>query len=123
MLYSGGLGPPDAGILEELVMRFPSIPRSLHGEPVLGRFAAAFDEELRRAQKPSPCSANQQTPANHLYMKLIGPLELVAIGLATKERAVADMTALIERAESDRDALRAELIPADAARRPGGCAG
>lgn len=109
--------------VEELLMRFPMIPHALRAEPILERFGAAFDEELRAAQKPSPCSAGQQTPSNHLYMKLIGPLELVAIGLATKDRAVTDMTSLIERAESDRDALRAELIPADASRRPGGCAG
>jgi hypothetical protein len=107
----------------ELIARHPSIPRSLLDEPALERFAEVFDELLRGAQKPTPCSANQQTAENHVFMKLIAPLELVALGLATPQRAVSDMESLIDRAEHDREALLADLVPADAARRPGGCAG
>ena len=107
----------------ELIARFPQIPAVLRGEPVLERFAATFGDILRTAVKPSPCSASQQTAENHLYLKLVGPLELVAIGLATKERAIADREKLIAAAEQDRDRLLADLVPADAARRPGGCAG
>ena len=107
----------------ELIARFPSIPHSLHNEPTLVRFADVFDDLLRGAQKPTPCSASQQTAENYVFMKLIAPLELVALGLATPERAVSDMESLIDRAEDDREALLADLIPANAARRPGGCAG
>ena len=107
----------------ELVARFPSVPRVLHGEPVLERFAVTFDELLQIAAKPSPCSAKQQTASNHAYMKLVGPLELVAFGLATKERAIADMQKLIERAEKDKKSLWAELVPASAPKQGGGCAG
>src|SRR4029453_4649431 len=41
--------------VDELLARFPEVPRDLQAEPVLKRYVAAFGPLLRVAQKPSPC--------------------------------------------------------------------
>jgi hypothetical protein len=40
----------------DLVNRFPEIPADLHSEPILGEFAAEFDDLLAVARKPSNCA-------------------------------------------------------------------
>ncbi len=105
----------------DLIARFPQIPPALRGHATLDRYASTFADLLGSAQKPSPCSASAPSRAHMAYLKLIGPLELVAIGLATKERALADMEALIARAEADRDGLIRELIPQGTPNQGGGC--
>ena len=40
--------------VDELLARFPEVPRDLRDEPVLARYVDAFGPVLRHAVKPSP---------------------------------------------------------------------
>jgi hypothetical protein len=62
--------------IQELVRRFPEVPRDLHDEPLLEQFAEAFGDLLQVAQNPSNCSA-QYEATHHYYLKLIGPLNSI----------------------------------------------
>ena len=42
--------------VQELVARFPEIPKDLHEEPMLSRFAEVFGELLREARSPGACA-------------------------------------------------------------------
>jgi len=101
--------------VEELVARFPEIPVDLRAEPMLRRFAAALGDLLREARSPSPC-ATQHDRANHLYLKLIGPLSIYGYGLATRERTVAELEQLLERHAADPEGFAAGLLPPDVAK-------
>lgn len=48
--------------------RFPEIPKDLHEEPILSRFAEVFGDLLPVARNPSAC-ASQHDAANHYYLK------------------------------------------------------
>jgi hypothetical protein len=102
--------------LEEFVARFPEIPADLRGEPLLERFAATLAGPLREARSPSPC-ATEHDRANHLYLKLIGPLAIYGYGLATREATLAELEQLLDRHAADPDGFVAGLLPADAAER------
>ncbi len=41
--------------VDELLARFPEVPRDLRDEPILAEYVKAFGTLLRVAQKPSPC--------------------------------------------------------------------
>ena len=99
---------------QDLVTRFPEIPRDLHGEPVLARFAEAFDALLRVARNPSACSQSHDA-ANHYYLKLIGPMAIYGYGLARRERVLADLQGLLDRHAADPQGFAATLVPSDAA--------
>jgi len=102
--------------VQELITRFPEIPRDLHGEPLLARFAETFDDLLGVARKPSAC-ATQHEAANHYYLKLIGPLSIHGYGLATRERALADLQELLDRHAADPKGFAASLLPEATAER------
>jgi hypothetical protein len=95
----------------ELLDRFPEIPPDLLGEPALEQFAAVFDGLLRRARNPHACSA-QYDAGNHYYLKLVGPLAIYGFGLATRERVLADVQALLDRHAADPQGFVAGLVPA-----------
>ena len=42
-------------MVDELLARFPEVPRDLRDEPALAKYVAVFGPLLRLAQKPSPC--------------------------------------------------------------------
>ncbi len=109
--------------VQELIARFPEIPEVLHEKPVLKRYAQVFGDLLRTAWKPSACSADQQTAENLVYMKLIAPMEILAYGLSTPEKTVAQLEALLEAYRPDPEKFLAKLIPPDVAQAPGGCQG
>jgi hypothetical protein len=109
--------------VQELIARFPEIPEVLHEKPVLKRYAEVFGDLLRTAWKPSACSADQQTAENLVYMKLIAPMGILAYGLSTPEKTVAQLEALLEAYRPDPEKFLAELIPPDVAQAPGGCQG
>jgi hypothetical protein len=109
----------------ELVARFPEIPRDLHGEPTLARFAETFGSLLRVARPPSPCSSRHDA-ANHYYLKLVGPFSIYGYGLSTRERVLADMLELLDEHDADPAGFAAGLLPAGAAEsevRGPGCSG
>jgi hypothetical protein len=100
--------------VQELMARFPEIPADLREEALLAEFARVFDTLLRSARSPSPC-ATQHDRHNHYYLKLIGPLSIYGFGLATRERALADLHDLLERHERDPHGFAASLVPAGSA--------
>jgi len=102
--------------VQELVRRFPEIPRDLHGEPLLARLAERLDDLLQVARKPSAC-ATQYEAANHYYLKLIGPLSIYGYGLATRERSLTDMQELLGRHAADPQGFAASLLPETTAER------
>ena len=108
---------------QELIARFPEIPEVLHEKPVLTRYAEVLGDLLRTAWKPTACSASQQTAENLVYMKLIAPMGILAYGLSTPEKTVAQLEALLEAYRPDPEKFLAELIPPDVAQTPGGCQG
>ena len=97
--------------VQELVTRFPEIPRDLLDQPTLVRFAEIFDELLRSARNPSACSA-QHDAANHYYLKLIGPLSIYGYGLSTREQVLSELQGLLERHAADPQGFGASLLPA-----------
>ncbi|HEX9654278.1 MAG TPA: hypothetical protein VGA99_11255 [bacterium] len=96
--------------VEELVTRFPEIPRDLHREPQLAKFAASFGEWLRQAQNPSACST-QYSPGHHYYLKLIGPLKIYMYGLATKEKILQQLQDMLDLHAADPQRFAATLLP------------
>ncbi len=109
--------------VEELIQKFPEIPRSLHQELLLKRFADVFGELLQLARKPSACST-QHDPANHYYLKLIGPLAIHGYGLSTRESVVEQLQDLLDRHAADPQRFASSLLPDDSAEKeiPGpGC--
>ena len=109
--------------VEELFHKFSEIPRSLHPELLLKRFADVFGDLLQLARKPSPCST-QHDPANHYYLKLIGPLAIHGYGLSTRESVVEQLQELLDRHAADPQRFASSLLPGDSAEKeiPGpGC--
>ena len=102
--------------VQELVNRFPEIPKDLHEETLLSRFAEVFDDLLRAARNPSACSTQQDT-ANHYYLKLIGPMSIHGYGLSTREKVLAELKDLLDRHEADPDGFATSLLPEDTAER------
>jgi hypothetical protein len=102
--------------LTELFQRFPEIPRDLRDEPLLAEFAESLGDLLRQARMPSNC-ASEHDAANHLYLKLVGPLSIYGFGLATREGVLAEIRALLDRRRADPAGFAASLVPADAAAR------
>jgi len=100
--------------VRQLVARFPEIPKDLHEEPTLARFAEVFGELLGTARSPSACSTHHDA-ANHYYLKLIGPMSIYGYGLSTRDRVLAELQALIDRHETDPDGFAVSLLPKDAA--------
>jgi hypothetical protein len=111
--------------VSELIARFPEIPRDLHGEPVLARFAETFGPLLRVARSPSACATHHDAP-NHYYLKLVGPMSIYGYGLSSRERVLGELDQLLERHAADPAGFAASLVPAGASEREArgpGCAG
>jgi len=98
--------------VQELIARFPEIPATLRGEPLLATFAATFDDLLRRARPPSPC-ATVHDAANHLYLALVGPLAIHGYGLSSREQVVGEIGDLLARHRGDPQGFEASLLPTD----------
>ncbi|HWP49782.1 MAG TPA: hypothetical protein VNM22_21680 [Candidatus Limnocylindrales bacterium] len=102
--------------VQELIARFPEIPRDLHKEPVLAKFAATFGNLLSIAHKPSACST-QYDAGNHYYLKLIGPMDIYRYGLSTREKVLKQLQTFIDAYQADPQGFLAGLLPADTAAR------
>jgi hypothetical protein len=96
--------------VHELIARFPEVSAELGDEPTLKDFAEEFGDLLAVASKPGNCSTGY-APGNHFYLALIGPLSYYRYGLATRERVVADMRALLDRHAADPEGFAASLLP------------
>jgi len=102
--------------VQELVAKFPEIPPDLRGEPLLARFAEAFAEQLRLAQKPSACSTARD-PGNHYYMRLVNPIAIYRLGLMKREALLKQLQDLLDKRAADPEGFAASLVPAGAAAR------
>lgn len=100
--------------VQEMVARFPQIPQGLHDEPLLARFAEAFQDLLVVARQPSPCST-QHEAANHYYLKLVGPLAIHGYGLSTREKVLGQVQELLDRQAANPEGFAGSLLPADLA--------
>jgi hypothetical protein len=96
--------------IQELMRRFPEIPRDLHDEPLLAQFAETFGDLLQVAQNPSNC-AGQYEAHHHYYLKLIGPLKLYMYGLSNREKTLKQLQEFLERYQANPDGFVASLIP------------
>ncbi len=100
--------------VQELIMRFPEIPKDLHEEPLLAEFAEAFGEQLRIARNPGACSA-QYDAGNHYYLKLVGPMRIYMYRLSTKEKVLKQLQELLDQYRADPNGFIKSLLPPDTA--------
>jgi len=98
--------------VQQLVARFPEIPRDFHEEPILSRFAEVFGDLLQVARNPSACATHHDA-ANHYYLKLIGPMSIYGYGLSTREQVLTELQELLDRHEADPHGFAASLLPQD----------
>jgi hypothetical protein len=95
--------------VQELVARFPEIPRDLHHEPVLAELADACGPLLAVARKPSACAV-QHDATNQYYLALITPLGIYGYGLARREDVLQQLQALVDRQRADPASFAASLL-------------
>lgn len=110
--------------VDELLARFPEVPRSLRDEPVLAEYATAFGPLLRIAQKPSPCVAKDGggDAPHHFYTKLVNDLAIYGVGLATRDRTLARLRATLDRYRQAPATFGCSLVPRRASDAPpAGC--
>lgn len=102
--------------VDELLARFPEIPRDLQREPLLAYFAETFGQLLRQAQNPSACTT-EYSPVHYYYLKLIGPLKIYMYGLASKEKVLQQLQELLDRHAANPEGFAASLLPVETRRK------
>jgi hypothetical protein len=108
--------------VDELLARFPEIPRDLRDEPVLARYVDAFGDLLRHAVKPSPCVGNNGDAGHRFYTRLVNDLAIYGIGLARRERTLARLEATLDEFARQRATFGCSLVPRKAPDAPpAGC--
>ena len=95
--------------VQELIARFPEIPKNIHDEPLLSELAQVCGEWLRIAQKPSACST-QHDARNNYYLKLIGPISIYGYGLSTREDLLQELQGLLDQHKVDPTGFAASLL-------------
>ena len=108
--------------VDELLARFPEVPRDLRDEPVLREYATAFGAQLRAAQKPTPCMRDGGDAQHVFYTRLVNDLAIYGIGLAKRDRTLARLTALLEQYRKQPATFACTLVPRKAPGAPrAGC--
>ncbi len=107
--------------VDELLARFPEVPRDLRDEPVLAEYVSAFGHLLRLAQKPSPCVGRGGDAPHQFYMRLVNDLAVYGIGLAPRDRTLARLQATLQQYKKQPATFACTLVPprAPGAPRPG----
>jgi hypothetical protein len=109
--------------VDELLARFPEVPRDLRDEPLLARYVDAFGPVLRHAVKPSPCVGTGGDAEHHFYTRLVNDLAIYGIGLARRERTLARLQATLDQYGAQRATFACMLVPRKAPGAPrAGCA-
>jgi hypothetical protein len=109
--------------VDELLARFPEVPRDLRDEPVLQEYARAFGPLLRMAQKPTPCMRDGGDAPHAFYTRLVNDLAIYGIGLAKRDRTLARLSALLEQYRKQPATFGCTLVPRKAPGTPrSGCA-
>ena len=81
--------------VDELLARFPEVPRDLRDEPILQEYTRAFGPMLRLAEKPTPCMRDGADAQHVFYLRLVNDLAIYGSGLAKRDRTRARHTALL----------------------------
>jgi len=109
--------------VEELLARFPEVPRDLRDDPVLAEYVAAFGPLLRVAQKPTPCMRDGGDAPHVFYVRLVNDLAIYGVGLAKRDRTVARLQATLEEYRRQPATFACTLVPRRAPGTPrSGCA-
>ena len=102
---------PDAMTVDELLARFPEVPRDLHDEPVLAQYVGAFGPLLRLAQKPSPCMREGGDAPHVFYTRLVNDLAIYGVGLARRDRTLARLQATLDQYRKQPATYACTLVP------------
>ncbi len=97
--------------IDELLARFPEVPRDLRDEPVMAEYVAAFGPLLRRAQKPTPCMGSGGDMEHVFYTRLVNDLAIYGIGLARRDRTLARLSATLEQYARQPATFACTLVP------------
>jgi hypothetical protein len=97
--------------VDELLARYPEVPRDLRGEPVLAEYVGAFGPLLRLAQKPSPCVGSGGDMEHVFYTTLLNDLAIYGIGLARRERTLARLRAMLDQRKTQPATFACTLVP------------
>jgi hypothetical protein len=97
--------------VDELLARFPEVPRELRDEPVLAEYANAFGPLLRVARKPSPCMGAGGDAPHVFYTRLVNDLAIYAIGLARRDRMLARLRATLDQYRQQPATFGCSLVP------------
>ena len=97
--------------VDELLARFPDVPRDLRDEPVLAAYAAALGPLLRLATKPSPCMGQGGDLPHHLYTRLVNDLAIYGIGLAKRDRTLARLQGTLAEYRKQPATFACTLVP------------
>ncbi len=109
--------------VDELLARFPEVPRDLRDEPVLAEYAKAFGPQLRVARKPTPCMRDGGDAEHVFYTRLVNDLAIYGIGLAKRDRTLARLAAVLEQHRKQPATFACGLVPRRAPGTPrSGCA-
>jgi hypothetical protein len=109
--------------VDELLARFPEVPRDLREEPTLQEYTRVFGPLLRLAEKPTPCMRDGADAQHVFYLKLVNDLAIYGIGLAKRDRTLARLTALLDQHRKQPATFACTLVPRRAPGTPrAGCA-
>src|SRR5216683_681621 len=97
--------------VDELLARFPEVPRDLRDEPVLAEYVKAFGPLLRVAQKPSPCVGSGGDAPHVFYTRLVNDLAIYAIGLAKRDRTLARLSGTLAQYRKQPATFACTLVP------------
>ena len=98
--------------VDELLARFPEVPRDLANEPVLAQYVDAFGLLLREARKPTPCMGTEGGDAGHrFYTALVNDLAIYGIGLAKRDRTLARLAKRLEDYRKQPATYACTLVP------------
>ena len=97
--------------VDELLARFPEVPRNLRDEPILAEYVKAFGPLLRVALKPTPCMRDGGDAQHVFYVRLVNDLAIHGIGLATRERTLARLKAILDQYRAQPATFACTLVP------------
>ena len=108
--------------VDELLARFPEVPRDLRDEPALAEYVRAFGPLLRVAQKPTPCMGAGGDAPHVFYVRLVNDLAIYGIGLARRDRTLARLEKMLEEYRRQPATFACTLVPRRApGAPPAGC--
>ncbi len=108
--------------VDELLARFPEVPRDLRDDPVLREYVEAFGPLLRLAVKPTPCMRDGGDAEHVFYTRLVNDLGIYGMGLARHDRTLARLRKTLEEYRKRPATFGCMLIPRKAPGTPSsGC--